>query len=139
MVGSSHSPNSPETVDDAPFGPHAELLQRVDENLWCRAINDNPAHEIDLSGALLFQVPAVAEIHRHLSRWESSPAETAPARWQPSVTRMIDALFEHLVETEAVRPAEAGLAPPAHVIRLLERVAAMLATLDQTASTGPGV
>jgi hypothetical protein len=112
-----------------------ELLARVDENLWCRAVNDNPDLPIDLSAALLFQTPAATEIQRRLAHLESA-AFPSPPTWLPALTAMVDALFRHLVETLAMRPPEAGLSAPPHVIDVLNRLAGTLAALSEENAAG---
>jgi hypothetical protein len=102
-----------------------ELLDRLDENLSCRALTDNPDLKIDLSGALLHQLPATAEIHRCLAQLES---EHLP--WVPPLAATVDALFRHLVALEATRmPGPDGLSAPTHHVEVLERLASAVSSL----------
>lgn len=81
-----------------------ELLDSVDENLVCRGLLDNPSLGIDLSTPLLCQLPASAEIARHLAQLD---------REQPEIGRpfsaAVDALYRRAVGLEA--PHALGEAP----------------------------
>jgi hypothetical protein len=112
-----------------------ELLNRLDENLSCRALADNPGLDIDLSGALLFQLPATAEIQRCLAQLES---ERLP--WASPLAATVDSLFKHCVAAEAARaPGSRDLSPPAHLLELLERFAAAMSSLAEHAHARPEI
>jgi hypothetical protein len=130
-------PLSTRDADEDACGLPPELLARIDENLWCRAVNDNQDLPIDLSGALLFQATATVDIQRRLALLESAALTSAPPPWLPALTAFADALFRDLVETLATRPPEAGLSPPAHVTEILERFAATLASLSEPPHADP--
>jgi hypothetical protein len=112
-----------------------ELLQRLDENLSCRALADNPGLNIDLSGSLICQLPATSEIQRCLERLES---ERLP--WVPPLVATVDALFKHCVDVQGMnRPGSRDLAPSPHVVEVLERLAAALSSLVAHAHSQDGI
>jgi hypothetical protein len=103
----------------------SELLDRLDENLSCRALTDNPGLHIDLSGSLIFQLLATAEIQKSIERLQS---EDLP--WVPPLVATVDALFKHCVSVQSGKTrGSRAMAPPAHMVEVLERLAAALSSL----------
>ncbi len=103
----------------------SELLDWLDENLSCRALTDNPGLHIDLSGSLIFQLPATVEIQKSIERLQS---EDLP--WVPPLVATVDALFKHCVSVQSGKTrGPRDLAPPAHMVEVLERLAAALSSL----------
>jgi len=101
------------------------LFARVDENLSCHALTDTPELGLDLSGALLHQLPSAIELHRTLADLE---AEDQP--FVAPLTAMVDSLFRHFVAIEAARPpGPQGLAAPPHAVEVIERLAAAVSSL----------
>ncbi len=121
-------PGRAETNEDQDEHLGVELLRRVDENLSCRAITDNAALGLDVSGALLFQLPATAALQRALTQ-----LETTDEPWVPALTAAADALFEHCVALQANASKGADLVPASHVVNLIERFGAAVSSL--TANT----
>jgi len=132
---SAMRPRSLPVADDAIIGRQvsredaeplpSELLDRLDENLSCRALTDNPGLHIDLSGSLIFQLPATVEIQQSIERLQS---EDLP--WVPPLVAAVDALFKHCVSVQSGKTRESrDLAPPAHMVEVLERLAAALSSL----------
>jgi hypothetical protein len=128
-------PRSLPAADDVTFGHEvsnedaeplpSELLDRLDENLSCRALADNPRLKINLSGSLIFQLAATAEIQRCLERLES---ERLP--WVPPLVATVDALFKHCVAVQGANAqGSRDLSPPIHMVEVLERLAAALSSL----------
>lgn len=110
-----------------------ELAARIDENLFCRALSDNPDLGLDLSGALLHQLPASIALQRTLADLEAEGLS-----WVPPLTAMVDSLFRHFVAIEAARPPdERGLAAPPHAVETIERLAAAVSSLAAHAATSP--
>lgn len=110
-----------------------ELAARIDENLFCRGLSDNPDLGLDLSGALLHQLPASIALQRTLADLEAEGLS-----WVPPLTAMVDSLFRHFVAIEAARPPdERGLAAPPHAVETIERLAAAVSSLAAHAATSP--
>lgn len=120
-------PGRAATDEDRNESLDGDLLRRVDENLSCRAITDNAALGLDVSGALLFQLPATATLQRALTQLEATGH-----RWASAMTAAADALFEHCVALQASTSTGADLAPPSHVVDLIERFGAVVSTLVET-------
>jgi hypothetical protein len=120
-------PGRAATNDELDDRLDAELLRRVDENLSCRAMTDNPALGLDLSGALLFQLPATAALQRALTQLETDEP------WAPALTAAADALFEHCVALQANTSIAPGLAAPPHVADLIEKFGAAVSSLTANA------
>ncbi len=105
--------------------PH-ELLTRLDENISCRAVNDNQDVSIDRSGGLLGQLPATADIHRCLARLDSRQLP-----WVPPLMALVDALFGHLVRTLDAPSSQDGPSARAEAADLVDRLAAFLGSLTE--------
>jgi hypothetical protein len=102
-----------------------ELLDRLDENLSCRGLIDNPALSIDIPGTLLFQLPATVEIQRCLAQLESTHLP-----WVPPLAATVDALLRHFVDLQASRaPGSRDVAASSHLVEVLERLAAAVSSL----------
>ena len=109
-----------------PIGSEMDgLLARLDENLSCRGLIDDEGARPELSRALLWQLPAAAEIRRRLDQLEQDPPP-----WLPAFTAMVDAVFRQLTTADASRPSDARTPGPSEdAVDLLDRLAAALSSL----------
>ena len=128
-------PLAPIHVSASQLMPHAsgatgvasDVLARLDRNLACHGLVDDDRVRSDVSGTLLFQLPAAADVRRRLDQLES---EGLP--WVPPFAGMVDALFRHLVDREAAgTPGLASTGPSPEAVDLLERLSAAIAALAE--------
>jgi hypothetical protein len=124
------------SADDVADALTPGFLDRVDENLVCRPINDNRDLPLDLAGALLFQLPATIALRQGLAKLESTALP-----WVAPLTALVDTLFTQMVNTAATNaPTPQGIAAPASVLETIERVAALVSSLvDREASVEPAL
>jgi hypothetical protein len=104
-----------------------QLLARVDENLWCRPLLDNPLLGMDVSSPLLFQLQPAIDINRRLSELE----ELDGAEGIASLSGCLNDLFARLVSVLAFQPLDAAgrSTVPPRFVEILQETAELLATL----------
>ncbi len=96
------------------------LLARVDENLACQGVLDCTTSGIDLSGGLLHQLPAAAEVRRRVDQLDADQRPGAA-----SLVAAVDGLFKQFVDvTAAASPGPRPTPIPESIEAAIGRLAA---------------